>query len=73
MRAFEVDKENSSRKVVLATNVAETSVTIDGIKFVIDSGFAKIRQYNPSKALESLLITPISKSSALQRFVLSNI
>jgi len=55
------------RKVVLATNIAETSVTIEGIKYVVDTGFVKIRKYVASKSLETLVVTPISKSSALQR------
>ncbi|KAJ0986053.1 hypothetical protein J5N97_004409 [Dioscorea zingiberensis] len=56
-----------ARKVVLATNIAETSLTIDGIKYVVDSGFYKIKSYNPRTGMESLLIRPISKASAMQR------
>jgi len=56
-----------SRKVVLATNIAETSLTIDGIRFVIDPGFCKQNSYNPRTGLESLIVTPISKASAEQR------
>ncbi|KAJ3679534.1 hypothetical protein LUZ60_017545 [Juncus effusus] len=56
-----------ARKVVLATNIAETSVTIDGIKYVIDPGFCKIKTFNPRTRMESLLINPISKASANQR------
>ncbi|GMH01388.1 hypothetical protein Nepgr_003227 [Nepenthes gracilis] len=56
-----------ARKVVLATNIAETSLTIDGIKYVIDPGFCKLRSYNPRTGMESLLVTPISKASANQR------
>ncbi|GMN54391.1 hypothetical protein TIFTF001_023514 [Ficus carica] len=55
------------RKVILATNIAETSVTIPGIKFVIDPGFVKARSYDPRTGLESLDVVPISKSQALQR------
>lgn len=55
------------RKVVLATNIAETSLTIDGIRFVIDPGFCKQKSYNPRSGLESLVVTPISKASAEQR------
>ena len=55
------------RKVVLATNIAETSLTIDGIKYVIDCGLVKIRSYNPNKGLESLFVNAVSKSSAIQR------
>ncbi|KAB1216818.1 ATP-dependent RNA helicase DHX8 [Morella rubra] len=55
------------RKVILATNIAETSVTIPGIKFVIDPGFVKARSYDPVKGMESLIIVPTSKAQALQR------
>ncbi|KAL4435416.1 hypothetical protein ABPG77_006178 [Micractinium sp. CCAP 211/92] len=55
------------RKVIVATNIAETSVTLEGIVYVIDSCFAKQRCYNPLTGLESLLIAPISKASAAQR------
>ncbi|KAJ6322307.1 hypothetical protein OIU77_012221 [Salix suchowensis] len=55
------------RKVILATNIAETSVTIPGIKFVIDPGFVKARSYDPVKGMESLIIIPTSKAQALQR------
>ena len=55
------------RKIILATNIAETSITISGIKFVIDCGFVKMRQYNSRTGMEALLIQPVSKSSARQR------
>ncbi|BDA45458.1 probable ATP-dependent RNA helicase DHX35 [Coccomyxa sp. Obi] len=55
------------RKVVVATNIAETSVTIDGVVFVIDSCFSKQTAYNPLTGLESLLVAPVSKASAAQR------
>lgn len=54
-------------KIVVATNIAETSITIDGIKVVIDSGIAKINNYNQKNFTSSLDSTPISKSSAIQR------
>jgi len=54
-------------KVVIATNIAETSVTIDGITVVIDSGLAKINYYNPRTFTASLIETPISKASCNQR------
>ncbi|KAJ9677525.1 hypothetical protein PVL29_022492 [Vitis rotundifolia] len=63
---FEPTPEGA-RKVVLATNIAETSLTIDGIKYVIDPGFCKMKSYNPRTGMESLLVTPISKASAMQR------
>ncbi len=55
------------RKVIVATNIAETSVTIDGIKFVIDPGFAKLNFYNAKNYTSSLIEVPISKASCNQR------
>jgi len=55
------------RKVVVSTNVAETSLTIDGVVFVIDPGFSKQKVYNPRIRVESLLVSAISKASAQQR------
>ncbi|KAK2636037.1 hypothetical protein Ddye_030829 [Dipteronia dyeriana] len=66
MRVFE-PAVAGFRKVILATNIAETSVTIPGIKYVIDPGFVKARSYDPSKGMESLNVVPISKAQALQR------
>ncbi|KAJ3793038.1 P-loop containing nucleoside triphosphate hydrolase protein [Lentinula aff. detonsa] len=57
----------SGRKVVVSTNIAETSLTIDGIVYVVDSGFSKQTVYNPRIRVESLLVSPISKASAQQR------
>ncbi|XP_013784938.2 LOW QUALITY PROTEIN: putative pre-mRNA-splicing factor ATP-dependent RNA helicase DHX16 [Limulus polyphemus] len=56
-----------ARKVILATNIAETSLTIDGIIYVIDPGFNKQNSYNARTGMESLVVTPISKASANQR------
>ena len=56
-----------ARKVVIATNIAETSVTIDNIIFVIDCGFVKQTTFNPRTGMESLIVTPISKAAANQR------
>ncbi|KAG2068637.1 P-loop containing nucleoside triphosphate hydrolase protein [Suillus decipiens] len=55
------------RKVVISTNIAETSLTIDGIVYVVDPGFSKQNVYNPRIRVESLLVSPISKASAQQR------
>ncbi|CAM0910536.1 unnamed protein product [Alopecurus aequalis] len=55
------------RKVVVATNIAEASITIDGIYYVVDPGFAKLNVYNPKRGLDSLVIAPISQASAKQR------
>ncbi|KAL0095214.1 P-loop containing nucleoside triphosphate hydrolase protein [Phycomyces blakesleeanus] len=55
------------RKIVVSTNIAETSLTIDGIVYVIDPGLSKQKVYNPRIRIESLLVSPISKASAQQR------
>lgn len=48
------------RKCIIATNIAEASLTIDGIYYVVDPGFAKIKVYNPKLGMDSLIIAPIS-------------
>jgi len=55
------------RKIIVATNVAETSITIPGIKYVIDSGLARISRYSPRTRTTSLPVMPVSKSSCDQR------
>ena len=58
---------SSERKIIVATNVAETSLTIPGIKYVVDSGLARILQYSPRSRTTSLPVAPVSRSSADQR------
>ncbi len=55
------------RRVVVSTNVAETSITIDGIRCVIDSGLARVHRYDPVRAVNALLVERISQASAQQR------
>lgn len=56
-----------TRKVVLATNIAETSITIDGIMYVVDPGYVKENIYNPGTGMESLVVSPCLRASADQR------
>ena len=58
---------NPLRKVVVSTNVAETSVTIDGILHVVDSGVARVARYDAERGIGTLFIEPISRASADQR------
>ena len=55
------------RKIVVATNVAETSLTIPGIRFVVDSGLARVHRFDPLRDLNALKLEPISQASARQR------
>lgn len=55
------------RKIVVATNIAETSITIPGIRYVVDSGVARISEYHPGSRTKALPIKPVSRSSADQR------
>ncbi|KZT11997.1 pre-mRNA splicing factor [Laetiporus sulphureus 93-53] len=65
-KIFEPTPEGA-RKVVLATNIAETSITIEGVVFVIDPGFVKQNSYNPRTGMSSLVVVPCSRASANQR------
>ncbi|OIW27519.1 P-loop containing nucleoside triphosphate hydrolase protein [Coniochaeta ligniaria NRRL 30616] len=66
MYVFDEAPENT-RKVIFSTNIAEASVTINGIAYVVDCGFVKLRTYNPKTGIETLTATPVSKASAAQR------
>ena len=55
------------RKCVVATNIAEASITIDGIYYVVDPGMCKIKAYNPKLGMDSLVVAPVSQASANQR------
>jgi ATP-dependent RNA helicase DHX8/PRP22 len=55
------------RKCVIATNIAETSITVPHVRYVVDAGYVKQKVYDPSRGMESLVIVPTSKISALQR------
>jgi ATP-dependent helicase HrpA len=58
---------HTGRRIVLATNVAETSLTVPGIRYVIDAGTARMKRYSFRSKVEQLLVEPISQSSANQR------
>ncbi|KAI0199170.1 P-loop containing nucleoside triphosphate hydrolase protein [Astrocystis sublimbata] len=55
------------RKCIVATNIAETSLTVDGIMYVVDAGYSKMKVYNPRMGMDTLQITPISQANAGQR------
>lgn len=55
------------RKCIVCTNIAETSLTVDGIRYVIDSGYCKLKVFNPSIGMDALQVTPVSKANADQR------
>ncbi|RCH85220.1 Cyclin-dependent kinase catalytic subunit, partial [Rhizopus stolonifer] len=65
-RIFEPTPEGS-RKVILATNIAETSITVDGVSYVIDPGFNKQKSFNPKTGMEALTVVPCSRASSTQR------
>lgn len=59
--------KKGTRKVIVATNIAETSLTVDGIMYVVDSGYSKMKVYNPKMGMDMLQVAPISLASASQR------
>ena len=59
--------ESGTRKCIVSTNIAETSLTVDGIKYVVDSGYNKLKVYNPKIGMDALQMTPISQANANQR------
>eukprot|EP00842_Homolaphlyctis_polyrhiza_P007123 jgi/Hompol1/9/HPOL_001305-RA len=65
-KVFEAAPANT-RKIVLATNIAETSITISGIRYVIDTGMVKVRAFSAKTGIETLSVQAISKASAWQR------
>eukprot|EP00200_Dunaliella_tertiolecta_P009980 CAMPEP_0202383708 /NCGR_PEP_ID=MMETSP1127-20130417/50795_1 /ASSEMBLY_ACC=CAM_ASM_000462 /TAXON_ID=3047 /ORGANISM="Dunaliella tertiolecta, Strain CCMP1320" /LENGTH=702 /DNA_ID=CAMNT_0048983277 /DNA_START=50 /DNA_END=2155 /DNA_ORIENTATION=- len=66
LRAFE-PAPPGARKVILATNIAETSITISGVRYVVDPGFVKARVHNPRLGADALQVVPVSQAQAQQR------
>lgn len=60
-------ESSDKRKIVVATNIAETSLTLDGVKYVIDTGYCKLKMYNAKMGMDSLQVNPISQANANQR------
>jgi pre-mRNA-splicing factor ATP-dependent RNA helicase DHX38/PRP16 len=60
-------EKSDRRKCIVATNIAETSLTLDGVKYVVDTGYCKLKVYNPRIGMDALQITPISQANAEQR------
>ncbi len=58
---------SGGRRVVLATNIAETSLTVPGIRYVVDAGLARLNRYDPQRKVQRLPIEPVSRASAIQR------
>ena len=60
-------EKSDNRKCIVATNIAETSLTLDGVKFVVDTGYCKLKVYNPKIGMDALQVSPISQANANQR------
>ena len=54
-------------QVILSTNIAETSITISGVRYVVDTGFVKTRSYSPKQGADCLQVAPVSQAQARQR------
>lgn len=67
MKALQPPSRHVERKVIFATNIAETSLTIEGIRFIVDCGFVKLPVYDVRTGFESLVTTSVSRASATQR------
>lgn len=65
-KIFESAKKGT-RKCIVSTNIAETSLTVDGIKYVVDTGYCKLKVYNPKIGMDALQLTPISQANSNQR------
>lgn len=61
------EAQDGARKCIVATNIAETSLTVDGVKFVIDSGYSRLKVFQPKMGIDALLVYPISQANANQR------
>ena len=60
-------EKSDRRKCIVATNIAETSLTLDGVRYVVDTGYCKLKVYNPRIGMDALQVTPISQANANQR------
>ena len=66
-RIMELNQQSCPYLDVITINIAETSLTVDGVKYVIDTGFCKLKVYNPRLGMDALQITPISQANTNQR------